>query len=154
MMTSGRFAMAVHVLAVLAYKDGDPASSEFLSQSVNTNPVIIRRLLRLLQQAKLVETRKGPRAGSRLSRSARRINLAQVYSAVCGARLFCRPRRRPNERCPVGHGINAALQPVFFSAEKALQRDLAKTNLAQLLEAIRKRGGAAAGNRSGSHSPA
>ena len=128
--------MAVHVLAVLAYKDGDPVSSGFLSESVNTNPVIIRRLLGQLQQARLVETRRGPRAGSRLSRSAGRINLAEVYRAISGRRLFAMPRRRPNTLCPVGHCIRAALEPVFFSAEGALERDLGQTTLAALLAAM------------------
>ena len=62
--------MAVHVLAVLAYKDGDRVTSELLARSVNTNPVVIRRLLLALQEARLVETRKGAGFGSRLSRSA------------------------------------------------------------------------------------
>ena len=66
MRTSCRFAMAVHVLAVLAYKDGDRVTSSLLAGSVNTNPVVIRRLLLALQRAKLVETRKGAGLGSRL----------------------------------------------------------------------------------------
>ncbi len=137
MVTNCRFAMALHVLAVLAHKDGDPASSECLSESVNTNPVTIRRLLRGLQRARLVETRKGPRAGSRLTRSATRINLAEVYSAVCGTELFCMPRRHPNGQCAVGQGIRSALRPLFKSAESALERELARTTLASLLQSIR-----------------
>jgi Rrf2 family protein len=138
MRTNGRFAMALHVLAVLAYKDGDAVSSEFLSASVNTNPVIIRRLLLRLQQARLVDTRKGPGAGSRLSRSASRITLAEVYSAVDGAELFTLPRRKPNRKCPVGYRIQAVLKPVFCSAEDALQRDLTGITLAALMASIRE----------------
>jgi Rrf2 family protein len=137
MRTNCRFAMALHVLAVLAYKDGDHVSSAFLSESVNTNPVIIRRLLGRLQRAKLVETRKGPRAGSRLSRSAARINLAEVYLAVDGTELFTLPRHRPNARCPVGHEIQEALRPVFLAARGALESDLAGTTLATVMESIR-----------------
>ncbi|HWI57159.1 MAG TPA: Rrf2 family transcriptional regulator [Bacillota bacterium] len=137
MRTNCRFAMAVHVLTLLAYKDGDPVSSEFLSASVNTNPVIIRRLLLLLQQAKLVETRKGAKAGSRLSRSAARITLAEVYRAVADSQPFKVPRRKPNGKCPVGHGIRAALKPVFISAQAALERDLASTTLAGIVESIK-----------------
>src|SRR2546426_5035705 len=101
MKASCRFAMAVHVLTVLAYKEGDRVSSGLLAASVNTNPVIIRRLLLALQQAKLIETHKGPGFGSRLSRSAARINLAQVYLAVEKEEAFVLPRRRPNDACPV-----------------------------------------------------
>src|SRR5438046_1301705 len=76
MRTSCRFAMAVHVLTVLAYKEGDRVTSAFLAGSVNTNPVVIRRLLLALQRARLVETRKGAGFGSRLSRSPGRIKLS------------------------------------------------------------------------------
>src|SRR6267142_5981384 len=96
MRTSCRFAMAVHVLAVLAYKEGDRATSALLASSVNTNPVIIRRLLLALQRAKLVETRQGAGSGSRLSRSPARINLAQVYRAVENPEPFAVSSRKPN----------------------------------------------------------
>jgi len=142
MRADGRFATAVHVLAVLAFKDGDPVSSEFLSTSVNTNPVIIRRLLLALQVARLVETRKGPHAGSRLSRSAANINLAEVYHAVCHGALFGLPQRKPNGRCPVGHCIHGILREVFDSAQTALERDLASTTLAGVLERVKAPGGA------------
>jgi len=135
-MGSCRFAMAVHVLAVLAYKQGDRVSSEFLASSVNTNPVIIRRLLLALQEARLVETRKGPGFGSRLSCSPGRINLADVYRAVECAELFCLPRKKDNHACPVGRSIASTMQTVFSSAQQALEQDLAKTNLMSFLKAI------------------
>jgi len=34
--------MAVHVLAVLAYKEGDRVTSSMLAASINTNPVIVK----------------------------------------------------------------------------------------------------------------
>src|SRR5881392_4467493 len=100
MRGSCRFAMAVQTLAVLAYKNGDPVTSRLLAQSVNTNPVVIRRLLLTLQQAKLVETRKGVGFGSRLSRSPARINLAQIFRAVEDAESFVLPPKKPNQACP------------------------------------------------------
>jgi Rrf2 family protein len=128
--------MAVHVLAVLAYKDGDRAPSALLAASVNTNPVIIRRLLLVLQEARLVETRKGPGLGSRLSRSAARISLAEIYRAVEGGEFFTLPGRKPNHKCAVGHGIGTALEKVFASAREALERDLSRTTLAELVQSI------------------
>jgi Rrf2 family protein len=132
--------MAVHVLAVLAYKEGDRVTSPFLAGSVNTNPVIIRRLLLALQRAKLVDTCKGARAGSRLSRSPRRINLAQVYRAVEADKPFASPSRKPNEACPVGHCIKETLQKVFASAESALERDLEKTTLGDVIDTVKASG--------------
>jgi Rrf2 family protein len=146
MRTSCRFAMAVHALAVLAYKEGDRVTSAFLAGSVNTNPVIIRRLLLALQRARLVETCKGAGAGSRLSRSPRRINLAEVYRAVEDPEPFATPSRKPNAACPVGRCIRKALDPVFASAQGALERDLAKTTLADVIGTV-KTSGSCAGAR-------
>jgi Rrf2 family protein len=136
MRTSCRFAMAVHVLSVLAYRKGDSVSSALLASSVNTNPVIIRRLLLALQRARLVETGRGPGSGSRLSRSPGRINLAEIYRAVEDAEPFASPRRKPSSECPVGHCIRAALDRVFASAQEALERDLTRTTLATILETV------------------
>lgn len=137
MRTSCRFAMAVHVLAVLAYKEGDRVTSARLAGSVNTNPVIVRRLLLSLQRARLVETRKGAGYGSRLSRSPGRINLAEVYRAVEAVEPFASPARKANTACPVGHCIRKTLNQVFASAENALERDLEKTTLAGVIGMIK-----------------
>lgn len=132
--------MAVHVLTVLAYKEGDRVTSAFLAGSINTNPVIVRRLLLALQRANLVETNKGAGAGSRLSRSPGRINLAEIYRAVEDCEPFASPSRKPNDDCPVGHCIRAALDKVFASAQLALEKDLAKTTLAGLIETVKASG--------------
>lgn len=137
MRTSCRFAVAVHVLAVLAYKQGEPVTSGLLATSVNTNPVVIRRLLLALQEAGFIETRKGAGFGSRLSRAPARISLAEVYRAVETDEPFARHPKRPNQACPVGQCIQAALERVFASAEVALERELAKTKLADILESVK-----------------
>lgn len=140
MRTSCRFAMAVHVLAFLAYQEGDRVTSAGLAGSINTNPVMVRRLLLALQRANLVETRKGAGAGSRLSRSPRRINLAEIYRAVEDGEAFSPPARKPDSRCPVGHHIRRTLDKVFASAQSALERDLAAHSLADIIEAIKASG--------------
>lgn len=137
MRTSCRFAMAVHVMTVLAYKEGDRVTSAFLAGSVNTNPVIIRRLLLALQRAKLVDTSKGAGAGSRLSRAPGRINLAEVYRAVEDAEPFAAPSRKPNAACPVGNCILETLDRVFASAQAALEADLEKTTLAGIIDEVK-----------------
>ena len=129
--------MAVHVLAVLAYKEGDRVTSGLLAASINTNPVIVRRLLLTLQRARLVETRKGAGSGSRLSRSLGRINLAEVYRAVEDVEPFASPARKANTACPVGHCIRKTLNQVFVSAENAMERDLEKTTLAGVIGMIK-----------------
>lgn len=138
--------MAIHVLTVLAYKEGDRVTSTMLAGSVNTNPVIIRRLLLALQRAKLVETGKGAGSGSRLSRSPGRINLGEIYRAVEDSESFGTPSRKPNAACPVGHCIREALEKIFTSAHEALEKDLEKTTLAGLINTV-KTSGACAGKK-------
>jgi DNA-binding IscR family transcriptional regulator len=128
--------MAVHVLSVLAYKEGDRVTSALLAGSVNTNPVIIRRLLLALQRAKLVDTCKGAGSGSRLSRSPRSIDLAQIYLAVEDADSFASVPRKPNAACPVGKCIRETLDRVFASAQSALEGDLARTTLADVMDTV------------------
>jgi len=135
--------MAVHVLAVLAYKEGDRVTSALLAGSVNTNPVIIRRLLLALQRAKLVDTCKGAGSGSRLSRSPGRIDLADVYRAVEDAEPFATPSGKPNAACPVGKCIRKTLDRVFASAQSALERDLEKTTLADVIDTVKASGAGA-----------
>ena len=129
--------MAVHVLALLAYKEGDRVTSAYLAGSINTNPVIVRRLLLALQRAKLVDTCKGAGAGSRLNCSPKRIDLAQVYRAVEAVEAFASPTRKPNEDCPVGQCMIEELEKIFASAQNALERDLQKTTLADVIEALK-----------------
>jgi Rrf2 family protein len=135
--------MAVHVLAVLAYKEGDRVTSAFLAGSVNTNPVTIRRLLLFLQRAKLVDTCKGAGSGSRLSRSPRRINMAEIYRSVEDSESFATPARKPSAACPVGHCILDALARVFASAQRTMERDLEKTTLADVIDVVKASGNCA-----------
>jgi Rrf2 family protein len=130
--------MAVHVLTVLAYKEGDRATSSYLAKSVNTNPVVIRRLLSTLQKANLVDTCKGAGSGSRLDRSPGRITLAEVYQAVEEDDPFTLPPGKPNPDCPVGHCIQEALQGVFSSAEEAMIEQLRRVTVADIIESVRR----------------
>jgi Rrf2 family protein len=129
--------MAVHVLAVLAYREGDRVTSATLAGSINTNPVIIRRLLLALQRAKLVDTCKGAGSGSRLNRAPKRIDMAQIYRAVEDAETFGKPSKKPNEDCPVGHCMKEELEKIFGSAQKAMEKDLEKTTLSDVIDAVK-----------------
>ena len=128
--------MAVHVLTVLAYNNGRPVSSTWLASSVNTNPVVIRRLLLALQAARLIETRRGAGFGSRLGRAPNQIQLADVFRAVEEDEPFTMPRGKPNPACPVGQFIQSELRRVFLSARSALEAELGKTTLADVLAKV------------------
>jgi Rrf2 family protein len=129
--------MAVHVLAILAYNEGDRITSASLAGSINTNPVIVRRLLLSLKKARLVETCKGAGAGSRLSKSPMRINMAEVYRSVEDCESFATPSKKPSAVCPVGNCILEALARVFNSAQNAMEKDLEKTTLTDVINMLK-----------------
>jgi DNA-binding IscR family transcriptional regulator len=66
--------------------------------------------------------------------------MAEIYEAVETPEPFAAPARKPNTDCPVGHGIRRALDQIFASAQAALERDLRKTTLADVMEAVKASG--------------
>ncbi len=136
MATSSRFAVAVHILTLLAQGGGEPVTSEYIAGSVNTNPSLIRRLLSALARAGLSTSRLGAGGGALLTRPADEITLLDVYRAVDEGELFGMHREAPNPYCPVGRNIQAQLQLRFDSATRALEGELGHTTIAQMLDGV------------------
>src|SRR5258708_10023205 len=101
-MKSCRFSFAVHVMAVLAVEEGECCSSSRLAETVNTNPVVIRRLLLALHHTGLVMTRRGPQAGAVLSRRPDRIKLLPIHAAAYPPALFRLHPIPPSTHAPAG----------------------------------------------------
>ena len=59
MKISSRFTVAVHILALVKVEQSQPLTSSWIASSVNTNAVVIRRLVGKLKQANLIETQQG-----------------------------------------------------------------------------------------------
>jgi Rrf2 family protein len=138
MAASSRFATAIHLLTLLAYDDGKALTSEYIAGSVNTNPVVVRRLLRALADAGLVSSVPGTSGGSRLARRPEDITLLDVYSAVEDAQLFGRHAQQPNPRCPVGSRIADVLTPRLDEATHTLRQSLGRTTIASLLDDVKR----------------
>ncbi|SMG27610.1 Rrf2 family transcriptional regulator [Paraburkholderia susongensis] len=130
MNTSSRFAFAVHVLALLSLQGGVPLSSEMIAGSVNTNPVLIRRLLAMLAEAGLTTSQLGAGGGALLARPPEQITLLDVYRAVDDARLFALHREEPNPACMVGRNIQSVLRGIIDEAQQAAEASLAARTLA------------------------
>ena len=56
-------------MTALAFSPGEVIGSQTLAASVNTNPVVVRRLLLALRRARLIETFTGKHGGARLRKS-------------------------------------------------------------------------------------
>jgi Rrf2 family protein len=137
MVSSSRFTVSIHTLTLLADGGGEALTSEYIAGSVNTNPVVIRRMLKLLRAARLVTSQGGPGGGWQLARPARGITLRDVYVATEGDTLFPMHPHPPNPRCPVGSRIQSTLAGHFDDARQALEKSLGDTTIADLLREVR-----------------
>ena len=136
MSTSSRFAVAVHVLALLAMDGEQLITSEHIAGSVNTNPVVIRRILGTLREADLVIAQAGAGGGASLARRPERITLLDVYQAVEKGDVFSLHPRSPNPHCVCGGHIQAVLEEVFSKAEAVMEGVLAEVTVAQIVQEI------------------
>ena len=137
MQISSRFSVGVHVLTLLATNPpGGLLTSDRMADSVNTNPVVIRRILGQLKKAGLVEVRAAA-GGTYLRRDPATITLLDVYRAVdvVEEHLFS-IHQKPNPHCLVGRNIQASLDGVLGRAQTALEQELAATTLAQVVASM------------------
>ncbi|MFN2532562.1 MAG: Rrf2 family transcriptional regulator, partial [Pyrinomonadaceae bacterium] len=129
MSTNSRFAVAVHVLTLMAWKGDEPLKSEQVAESVNTNPVVIRRILCELADAGLVVSQTGALGGSRLANDAAEMTLLDVYQALeCGG-VFSLHRQPPNPDCPVGVNIETVLGDVLQEVDAAVERVMSEITI-------------------------
>jgi DNA-binding IscR family transcriptional regulator len=125
MSISSRFAVGIHILSLLEINKNGVNSSEFIASSVNTNPVVIRKIMGMLKNAGLVKVRPGI-AGAELSKNLTDISLLDVYMAVNVVQdkeLFGM-HEKPNPSCPVGRNIQSTIEPLFSVAQLALEKAL------------------------------
>ena len=136
MAANSQFSMAVHVLTMLARSGSENVKSECIAASVNTNAVVIRRLLGQLNQAKLVLSQIGSTGGTRRSRWVSEINRAEVYKAVSCGDLFSLSGRSPSQDCPVGKNIAAVLCHLQKEIDKSVGEKLSQYSLADVIVKI------------------
>ena len=135
MAATSRFAIATHLctsLALEAEKGHGSATSEYLASSVNTHPVVIRRLLGQLAKAELVSTCPGKNGGFGLARPANKITLWDIYLAIGAEPIFAPNPHAVNPNCPVSRHMRQALDPVMLGAEEALKHELSRRKLSML----------------------
>ena len=128
MATNTRFATGMHVLVLLARQPDSIRSSESLAAKLQTNAVVVRRILALLQEAGLVRNHKGPAGGSELLRPPAQITLADVYRALEAGPLFHDAGARTAEVRRTG----AELRRALTAADTAFVKALAGVTLQQV----------------------
>ena len=140
MQITSKFTVAVHILTCIDIFGGQMrVTSDFLSGSTGVNAVIVRNVLGQLRNAGIVETRQGS-GGAHLAKALDEITLYDIYKAVdCvddeGLFHF---HENPNADCPVGRNIHKAMDDRLQTAQSALENELKKTTLAEIVADTKK----------------
>lgn len=140
MSISSRFSVGIHILSLLELNKENVNSSEWIAKSVNTNSVVIRKIMGMLKNAGLVNVRPGV-AGAELAKELSAITLLDVYKAVNVVQeneLFS-IHGNPNPECPVGKNIQEAVMPIFTAAQLALEKSLGNVTIEDVVKDIKQK---------------
>ena len=134
MQISSRFTVALHILTcVEMFKDQYKITSDFLAGSINTNPVIIRKILTQLKNAGLITVARGT-GGVSPTRPLNEISFYDVYEAiepVENGDLFSF-HTSPNPQCPVGRNIHNLLDDKLKAIQLAMEAEMKKYTIEDL----------------------
>jgi Rrf2 family protein len=151
MRRDSRLSGVLHVLLHMAQTDG-PVTSEVLAKAMETNPVVLRRVMAGLRDQGYVRSEKGHGGGWTLACDLSTITLRDIYTALGSPSLLAIGNRTEAPGCLVEEAVNAALDRSFQDAEALLLTRLGEVTLATLSADIRRRL-AARGAGSRSHRP-
>ncbi len=145
MAGNSRLAVAIHVAGMLSVSERMPRSSEALAQSINTNPVVVRRIIGLLAKNGLVKVKMGAGGGARLSRKPEEITLAEIYLALEEGSTFDVPQLEESHCCRLSVVVRPVLSEILKEAENSLVESLEKTTLADVIGRVKARMNATSG---------
>lgn len=133
-----QFSIAVHLLTGLASREGS-LTSEQLSESVNTNPAFVKRILAKISKASLIRTYSGKAGGCELAKRPDKITLLDVYRAVEAPMTFAVHDYPVNRGCEISSNIKHVMGDVADGAQRAFEQELKKTTIADVLRKIQAR---------------
>ncbi|MBV1861596.1 MAG: Rrf2 family transcriptional regulator [Nannocystaceae bacterium] len=133
-LSSTSFSMAIHLLTLLALAQGELVASSELAEQIGTNPSFLRQLVGKLRDAGLVETKLGKGGGTRLVKDAVTVRLLDIYRATETALLMAQHDCSADAPCPVERGMRETFASLNHRIERAVERELASTTLAEIIE--------------------
>lgn len=125
---------------------GGAVTSEVLAKAMQTNPVVIRRIMAGLRDQGYVQSEKGHGGGWTLACDLAKVTLRDIYAALGSPSLLAMGNRTESPGCLVEEAVNAALGRSFHDAESLLLSRFGEVTLAMLSadvgERLAARGGA------------
>jgi len=138
MKRNSQLSGVLHVLLHMAERQG-PMTSDALSRAMDTNPVVIRRIMAGLRDHGYVRSEKGHGGGWTLALDLSKVTLRDIYTAIGCPPLLAIGNRTESPGCLVEQEVNAALGEAFHDAEALLLARLDDVTVASLSNAVRGR---------------
>ena len=128
----------LHVLLHMAEQSG-PVTSEVLAKAIDTNPVVVRRIMAGLRDQGYVRSEKGHGGGWTLACDLSKVTMRDIYTALGSPALLAMSNRAETPGCLVEQAVNAALNQAFEDAEALLLARLGQVTLAMLSADLHER---------------
>lgn len=138
MKKDSRLSGVLHVLLHLAERE-EPTTSETLAKAMDTNPVVIRRIMAGLRDQGFVHSEKGHGGGWTLRCDVSKVTLHDIYIALGSPSLFAIGNRKEAPDCLIEQSVNVNLDQAFHDAEHLLLSRLGEVTLEMLRADVRKR---------------
>ncbi|MNP99274.1 putative HTH-type transcriptional regulator YwnA [compost metagenome] len=131
MRRDSKLSGVLHVLLHMAEHAG-PMTSDDLGKVMQTNPVVIRRIMAGLREQGLVRSGKGHGGGWSISCDFDTVTLRDIYDALGSPEIFAMANRSEAPGCLVEEAVNASLNGAFEEAQALLLERFGKVTLAEL----------------------
>lgn len=131
MKTDNRLSGVLHILLHMAEIDG-PVTSAALAKMMQTNPVVVRRILGGLREQGFVSSGKGHGGGWQLSFDLNTVTLYDIYTALGSPTIFAIGNRNESPNCAVEGAVNAAVNRALQDAEALLITRFREVTLREL----------------------
>lgn len=138
MRRDSKLSSVLHVLLHLAHSD-HPMTSEEMARFLDTNPVLVRRVLAGLRERGYISSNRGHGGGWSITCDLAKVTLRDIYEAVGAPSFFAMGNRSEKTTCLVEQSVNAALGNAFDEAEALLLRQLGDVTLADLSQDFNRR---------------
>lgn len=137
MAGNSRLATAIHVAGMLSFAEEMPVTSEIIAKGLDTNPVVVRRIIGSLTRHGLVKVKMGTGGGACLTRKPDEITLAEIFAALEEGSIFEVPQFDEDFHCEIGKIVRPVLAGILLETEKKMLENLAQTTLADVIEKVK-----------------
>lgn len=138
MRSDNRLSRMLHVLIHMAEHD-TPLTSDSIGKMLNTNPVVVRRMMSGLRDNGYVQSEKGHGGGWVLTRKLSDLTLLDVYQALGEPPIFALGLADSEPKCLVEQAVNAGLDGALAESRRLLLARFATINIDQLAQDFQRR---------------